>query len=108
MSGIIACQEQTCVVFITDPCIHSVFYRRSKHTVVAYKDAIYVFGGDNGLNDMWTISLQDREAAAWEEIEQSGEIPPSCCNFPVAVCRDKMFVFSGQSGAKITKQPVPV
>lgn len=22
--------------------------RRSKHTVVAYKDAIYVFGGDNG------------------------------------------------------------
>lgn len=23
-------------------------YRRSKHTVVAYRDAIYVFGGDNG------------------------------------------------------------
>lgn len=22
--------------------------RRNKHTVVAYKDAIYVFGGDNG------------------------------------------------------------
>lgn len=36
------------------------------------------------------------------QIEQSGEIPPSCCNFPVAVCWDKMFVFSGQSGAKIT------
>lgn len=36
------------------------------------------------------------------QIEQSGEIPPSCCNFPVAVCKDKMFVFSGQSGAKIT------
>lgn len=83
---------------------------------------------------MWTISLQDREHACWEEasikishknwkmseqtssaltvltlilfvlhqIAQSGEIPPSCCNFPVAVCRDKMFVFSGQSGAKIT------
>ena len=33
---------------------------------------------------------------------QSGEIPPSCCNFPAAVCRDRMFVFSGQSGAKIT------
>lgn len=36
------------------------------------------------------------------QVAQSGEIPPSCCNFPVAVCRDKMFVFSGQSGAKIT------
>ncbi|KAI2664954.1 hypothetical protein H4Q32_003278 [Labeo rohita] len=166
------------------PCDEFVGARRSKHTVVAYRDAIYVFGGDNGknmlndllrfdvkdcswcrafttgtppapryhhsavvygssmfvfggytgdiysnsnlknkndlfeykfatgqwtewkvegrLNDMWTISLQDREQAYWEEIEQSGEIPPSCCNFPVAVCRDKMFVFSGQSGAKIT------
>uniref|UniRef100_A0A8B9JPP2 Leucine-zipper-like transcription regulator 1 n=1 Tax=Astyanax mexicanus TaxID=7994 RepID=A0A8B9JPP2_ASTMX len=160
------------------PCDEFVGARRSKHTVVAYRDAIYVFGGDNGstdliytgelalggytgdiysnsnlknkndlfeykfatgqwtewkvegrlvarsahgatvyndklwifagydgnarLNDMWTIGLQDREQACWEEIEQSGEIPPSCCNFPVAVCRDKMFVFSGQSGAKIT------
>uniref|UniRef100_A0A3Q2PEX4 Leucine zipper like post translational regulator 1 n=1 Tax=Fundulus heteroclitus TaxID=8078 RepID=A0A3Q2PEX4_FUNHE len=131
------------------PCDEFVGARRSKHTVVAYRDAIYVFGGDNGknmlndllrfdvkdcswcrlpvarsahgatvysdklwifagydgnarLNDMWTISLQDREHACWEEIDQSGEIPPSCCNFPVAVCRDKMFVFSGQSGAKIT------
>lgn len=26
----------------------SFLSRRSKHTVVAYKDAIYVFGGDNG------------------------------------------------------------
>lgn len=39
---------------------------------------------------------------SFNQIDQSGEIPPSCCNFPVAVCRDKMFVFSGQSGAKIT------
>ncbi|XP_030416911.1 leucine-zipper-like transcriptional regulator 1 isoform X7 [Gopherus evgoodei] len=112
------------------PCDEFVGARRSKHTVVAYRDAIYVFGGDNGLpvarsahgatvysdklwifagydgnarlNDMWTIGLQDRELTCWEEIEQSGEIPPSCCNFPVAVCKDKMFVFSGQSGAKIT------
>lgn len=36
------------------------------------------------------------------QVAQSGEIPPSCCNFPAAVCRDRMFVFSGQSGAKIT------
>ena len=36
------------------------------------------------------------------QVAQSGEIPPSCCNFPAAECRDRMFVFSGQSGAKIT------
>lgn len=31
-----------------DPDLHLVLFRRSKHTVVAYRDAIYVFGGDNG------------------------------------------------------------
>uniref|UniRef100_A0A8C1SP00 Leucine-zipper-like transcription regulator 1 n=1 Tax=Cyprinus carpio TaxID=7962 RepID=A0A8C1SP00_CYPCA len=78
---------------------------RSAHGATVYNDKLWIFAGYDGnarLNDMWTISLQDREQANWEEIEQSGEIPPSCCNFPVAVCQDKMFVFSGQSGAKIT------
>uniref|UniRef100_A0A667YXA5 Leucine zipper like post translational regulator 1 n=1 Tax=Myripristis murdjan TaxID=586833 RepID=A0A667YXA5_9TELE len=78
---------------------------RSAHGATVYNDKLWIFAGYDGnarLNDMWTISLQDREHACWEEIDQSGEIPPSCCNFPVAVCRDKMFVFSGQSGAKIT------
>lgn len=42
------------------------------------------------------------EPRTWEEIVQIGECPPTCCNFPVAVARDSMFVFSGQSGAKIT------
>ncbi|MGH0168297.1 UNVERIFIED_CONTAM: hypothetical protein FKN15_054035 [Acipenser sinensis] len=78
---------------------------RSAHGATVYSDKLWIFAGYDGnarLSDMWTISLQDKEQACWEEIEQSGEIPPSCCNFPVAVCRDKMFVFSGQSGAKIT------
>ncbi|VVC97852.1 unnamed protein product [Leptidea sinapis] len=119
-------------------CYEFVGARRSKHTAVAYKDAIYVFGGDNGksmlndlirepvprsahgaavyddklwifagydgnarLNDMWTCSLVG-ENHQWERVEQKGECPPTCCNFPVAVARNKMFVFSGQSGAKIT------
>ncbi|XP_069789836.1 leucine-zipper-like transcriptional regulator 1 isoform X2 [Narcine bancroftii] len=78
---------------------------RSAHGATVYSDKLWIFAGYDGnarLNDMWTIGLQDREMACWDEIEQSGEIPPSCCNFPVAVCKDKMFVFSGQSGAKIT------
>ncbi|XP_063050891.1 leucine-zipper-like transcriptional regulator 1 isoform X2 [Engraulis encrasicolus] len=78
---------------------------RSAHGATVYNDKLWIFAGYDGnarLNDMWTIGLQDREQACWVEIDQSGEIPPSCCNFPVAVCRDKMFVFSGQSGAKIT------
>ncbi|MEE6512189.1 hypothetical protein FKM82_019113 [Ascaphus truei] len=78
---------------------------RSAHGATVYSDKLWIFAGYDGnarLNDMWTIGLQDRDLTCWEEIEQSGEIPPSCCNFPVAVCRDSMFVFSGQSGAKIT------
>ena len=37
-----------------------------------------------------------------EQVNQSGDIPPTCCNFALAVARDSMYVFSGQSGAKIT------
>ncbi len=36
------------------------------------------------------------------QVHQRGDIPPTCCNFASAVARDSMFVFSGQSGAKIT------
>lgn len=38
-------------------------FRRSKHTVVAYKDAIYVFGGDNGksmLNDLLRFDVKEK------------------------------------------------
>ncbi|XP_032074268.1 leucine-zipper-like transcriptional regulator 1 isoform X3 [Thamnophis elegans] len=78
---------------------------RSAHGATVYSDKLWIFAGYDGnarLNDMWTISLQDRDLTCWEEIKQTGEIPPSCCNFPVAVCKERMFVFSGQSGAKIT------
>lgn len=50
---------------------------------------------------MILIELQG-DSRQWEEVEQKGECPPTCCNFPVAVAREYMFVFSGQSGAKIT------
>ncbi|KAL7985442.1 hypothetical protein Chor_004012 [Crotalus horridus] len=78
---------------------------RSAHGATVYSDKLWIFAGYDGnarLNDMWTINLQDRDLTCWEEIKQTGEIPPSCCNFPVAVCKERMFVFSGQSGAKIT------
>ncbi|CAG0881340.1 unnamed protein product [Darwinula stevensoni] len=79
---------------------------RSAHGAAVYDEKMWIFAGYDGntrLNDMWCISLTgDSRAGLWEEVEQSGECPPTCCNFPVAVARDSMFVFSGQSGAKIT------
>ncbi|XP_050353322.1 leucine-zipper-like transcriptional regulator 1 homolog [Nymphalis io] len=77
---------------------------RSAHGAAVYDDKLWIFAGYDGnarLNDMWTINLVG-ENHQWECVEQKGDCPPTCCNFPVAVARGKMFVFSGQSGAKIT------
>ncbi|KAF2894638.1 hypothetical protein ILUMI_11536 [Ignelater luminosus] len=77
---------------------------RSAHGAAVYDGKLWIFAGYDGnarLNDMWTISLVD-DSRTWEEVDQKGECPPTCCNFPVAVARECMFVFSGQSGAKIT------
>ncbi|XP_076294734.1 leucine zipper like transcription regulator 1 isoform X3 [Lasioglossum baleicum] len=78
---------------------------RSAHGAAVYDNKLWIFAGYDGnrrLNDMWTISLLPGETRVWEEVVQSGDCPPTCCNFPVAVARESMFVFSGQSGAKIT------
>ncbi|XP_026727565.1 leucine-zipper-like transcriptional regulator 1 isoform X2 [Trichoplusia ni] len=77
---------------------------RSAHGAAVYDDKLWIFAGYDGnarLNDMWTINLKG-ETHQWEHVEQKGQCPPTCCNFPVAVAGGKMFVFSGQSGAKIT------
>ncbi|KAG8039750.1 hypothetical protein G9C98_000479 [Cotesia typhae] len=78
---------------------------RSAHGAAVYDNKLWIFAGYDGnarLNDMWTISLLPGELRIWEPVVQSGDCPPTCCNFPVAVARESMFVFSGQSGAKIT------
>ncbi|KAH6933025.1 hypothetical protein HPB50_011568 [Hyalomma asiaticum] len=77
---------------------------RSAHGAAVYDNRLWIFAGYDGnarLNDMWCVSLLG-DSRTWEEVPQRGDCPPTCCNFPVAVARDSMFVFSGQSGAKIT------
>nr|XP_054748886.1 leucine-zipper-like transcriptional regulator 1 [Lytechinus pictus] len=77
---------------------------RSAHGAAVWQDKLWIFAGYDGnarLNDMWCVSLNG-DSKSWEEVQQTGDHPPTCCNFPVAVSRDSMFVFSGQSGAKIT------
>ncbi|XP_064620345.1 leucine-zipper-like transcriptional regulator 1 isoform X2 [Lineus longissimus] len=77
---------------------------RAAHGAAVYDGKLWIFAGYDGnarLNDMWTISLIGG-SRHWEEVNQRGDIPPTCCNFALTVARDSMFVFSGQSGAKIT------
>ncbi|KAH8386439.1 hypothetical protein KR093_000577 [Drosophila rubida] len=77
---------------------------RSAHGAAVYDNKMWIYAGYDGnarLNDMWTLNLTG-ENHQWEEVEQMGTRPPTCCNFPVAVARDAMYVFSGQSGLQIT------
>lgn len=77
---------------------------RSAHGAAVYDHKMWIYAGYDGnarLNDMWTLNLTG-ENHQWEEVEQHGDRPPTCCNFPVAVARDCMYVFSGQSGLQIT------
>ncbi|KAJ6635081.1 Leucine-zipper-like transcriptional regulator 1 like [Pseudolycoriella hygida] len=86
---------------------------RSAHGAAVYDNKLWIYAGYDGnarLNDMWTMSfnvkyshlIRTGEVKQWEEIEQYGDRPPTCCNFPIAVARDCMYVFSGQSGLQIT------
>ena len=77
---------------------------RSAHGAAVFQNKLWIFAGYDGhtrLNDMWAIDLLSAQPQ-WEQINQSGDSPPTCCNFPVAVVDESMYVFSGQSGAKIT------
>ncbi|PIK58930.1 putative leucine-zipper-like transcriptional regulator 1, partial [Apostichopus japonicus] len=77
---------------------------RSAHGAAIYEDKLWIFAGYDGnarLNDMWCVSLNG-DSTSWEEVVQVGDHPPTSCNFPVAVAADNMYVFSGQSGARIT------
>lgn len=79
---------------------------RSAHGAAVYDNCLWIFAGYDGhtrLNDMWCICLTSAQPQ-WEKIDQNGDNPPTCCNFPVAVVDDSMYVFSGQSGAKITNK----
>ena len=77
---------------------------RSAHGAAVFQNRLWIFAGYDGharLNDMWAIDLLS-DQPQWEQIIQGGDSPPTCCNFPLAVVDQSMFVFSGQSGAKIT------
>lgn len=88
----------------TDKIIGTLPPARSAHGAAVYCNKLWIFAGYDGntrLNDMWAIDLTS-DTPQWEQIDQLGDSPPTCCNFPVAVVGQNMFVFSGQSGAKIT------
>lgn len=72
--------------------------RRSKHTTVAYKDAIYVFGGDNGksmLNDLIRFDVKDK---SWGRAFATGLPPAPRYHHSAVVSGSSMFIFGGYTG----------
>lgn len=72
--------------------------RRSKHTIVAYKDAIYVFGGDNGmrmLNDLLRFDVKEK---SWGRAFATGIPPAPRYHHSAVVHGSSMFVFGGYTG----------
>lgn len=72
--------------------------RRSKHTVVAYKEAIYVFGGDNGkcmLNDLLRFDVKE---TSWGRAFATGCPPAPRYHHSAVVFNTSMFVFGGYTG----------
>lgn len=50
-------------------------YRRSKHTIVAHQEAIYVFGGDNGKNMLNDLLRFDVKEQSWGRAFSTGQPP---------------------------------
>ena len=78
---------------------------RAAHGAVVYDNKLWIFAGYDGnarLNDMWYIQLNatGENSKVWIEVDQTGDQPPTVCNFPITTSSDSMFLFSGQSGAK--------
>lgn len=56
-------------------CEEFVGAKRSKHTIVAWNEKLYVFGGDNGrrmLNDFLVSHIRD---SSWARVVFTGELP---------------------------------
>ncbi len=76
-------------------CDEFVGSRRSKHTIVSYREAIYVFGGDNGkhmLNDLLRFDVNDK---SWGRAFTCGIPPTSRYHHSAVVFDNSMFVFGG-------------
>ena len=66
------------------------FHRRSKHTIVAHKEAIYVFGGDNGKNMLNDLLRFDVKEQSWGRAFSTGLPPAPRYHHSAVVCNIKL------------------
>ena len=56
-------------------CDEFVGARRSKHTMVGYDQAVYVFGGDNGVKMLNDLLRYDVKQRSWSRAMSTGTPP---------------------------------
>merc|ERR1712061_502868 len=79
-------------------CAEFVGARRSKHTAVAYKESVYIFGGDDGnsmLNDLLRFSCIEK---SWTRAFSTGTPPAPRYHHSAVVSNASMFIFGGYTG----------
>lgn len=79
-------------------CDEFVGARRSKHTIVPYKNALYVFGGDNEksmLNDLLRLDCKEK---SWGRAFSTGIPPAPRYHHSAVVHEGSMFVSGGYTG----------
>merc|ERR1719507_2828673 len=79
-------------------CDEFVGARRSKHTMVAYKDAVYVFGGDNGKSMLNALLRFDVKEKSWgRAFSRPQDTPPAPRYHHSAVVHEcSMYIFGGE------------
>lgn len=70
---------------------------RTNHSVVTYKDKLYLFGGTDGrlwYSDTWVFDPSDH---SWTQLDCSGFLPAPCEGHAATIVGDIMYVFGGRS-----------
>jgi N-acetylneuraminic acid mutarotase len=84
--------------FTTVPVTGDVPPLRSAHSLVVYKDHLYVYGGWRGIqatasnSDLYKFSFRER---VWSQVHAKGEIPFRRRVHNAIVYKDSMYIFGG-------------
>ncbi|SLM34847.1 Kelch-type beta propeller [Lasallia pustulata] len=70
---------------------------RTNHTIISWKEKLYLFGGTNGtqwFNDVWSY---DPRVNGWTQLDCIGYIPATREGHSAALVNDVMYIFGGRT-----------
>ncbi|CAE6362746.1 unnamed protein product [Rhizoctonia solani] len=74
---------------------------RMGHTMLAYENKLYIFGGRHCPNHMWKDTWYfDMDIRVWNRVACTGNCPPARGNFSATLVQDKMYIFGGYDDQK--------